>query len=88
MPVIEAQACRLPVACSDIPPLREIAEGAAELFDPTKEDEIAAAVARVLRDPSLRGRNVQAGLRRAKGYTWRRAAERTLAALLDANRHG
>lgn len=85
MPVIEAQACRLPVACSDIPPLREIAAGAAELFDPTKEDEIAAAVARVLRDPALRGRNVQAGLRRAKNYTWRRAAERTLATFLDAN---
>lgn len=87
MPVIEAQACRLPVACSDIPALREIADGAAELFDPTKEDEIAAAVARVLRDPSLRGRNVQAGLRRAKQYTWRRAAELTLAAFLDA-KHG
>ncbi len=85
MPVIEALACRLPVACSDIPPLREIAEGAAEMFDPTKEDEIAAAIARVLRDPALRGRNVQAGLRRAKAYTWRRAAERTLAAFLDAN---
>ena len=88
MPVLEALACRLPVACSDIGPLREIAEGAAELFDPAKEEEIAAAVARILRDPALRGRNVQAGLKRAKGYTWRRAAERTLAALLHARYHG
>ena len=34
MPVIEAMAAGLPVACSDIPPLRETADGVAQFFDP------------------------------------------------------
>ena len=34
MPVLEAMAAGIPVACSDIPPLREVAEGVVEFFDP------------------------------------------------------
>ena len=38
MPVLEAMAAGIPVACSDIPPLREVAGDAALFFDPLDED--------------------------------------------------
>src|SRR5579885_1722998 len=37
MPVLEAMAAGIPVACSDIPPLREIADGCAVFFDPLSD---------------------------------------------------
>jgi glycosyltransferase involved in cell wall biosynthesis len=81
MPVLEAMAAGLPVACSDIPPLREVAGDAALFFDPTKEDEIALALERIVTDCPLRARLAQAGPERAREFSWGRAAEETLAAL-------
>jgi glycosyltransferase involved in cell wall biosynthesis len=80
MPVIEAMAAGVPVACSDIAPLREVAGGAAALFDPLSVDSIAAAVRRVLAEPGWR----EAGRRQVEGFTWRRAAEATLSVLARA----
>ncbi len=86
IPVIEAMAAGLPVACSDIPVLREVAGDGAIFFDPLSVDRIAEAVARVLSDAALRNQLVERGRIRAEGLTWRAAAERTLAALLEVGR--
>ena len=86
IPVIEAMAAGLPVACSDIPVLRETAEDGAIFFDPLSVDQIAEAVSRVLSDAALRNQLVERGRVRAAGLTWRAAAERTLAALLEVGR--
>ena len=48
---MEALACRLPIVLSDIPPHRELLEGwsrAGEVVEPTDEDELGGAIARVL----------------------------------------
>ena len=82
MPVLEALAAGIPVACSDIAPLRELAGEAALFFDPLDEDAIAAALDRVISDQPLRRDLAAAGPERARPFTWRRAAEQTLAALL------
>ena len=84
MPVLEAMAAGIPVACSDIPPLREVAGDAALYFDPLDEDEIASAIERIMTDAALQERLAQAGRERARGFTWRKSAEQTLAALLDS----
>ena len=84
MPVAEALAAELPVVCSDIPPLREIADGCAYFFDPRSADELAGALERVLLDPFTRKKQVLEGRRRAESLTWTRAAERTLAVFLAA----
>ncbi len=86
IPVIEAMAAELPVACSDIPVLREVAGDGAIFFDPLSVDRIAEAVMRVLSDAALRNQLVDRGRIRAEGFTWRAAAERTLAALLEVGR--
>ncbi len=86
MPVAEALAAGLPVACSDIPPLRAIASGAAQFFDPFSTDDIRETLSELLKKPELRQANAAAGRRKAKVFTWRRAAEKTLAVFLEAGR--
>ncbi|MCB1021145.1 MAG: glycosyltransferase family 4 protein [Acidobacteria bacterium] len=86
MPVAEALAGGLPVVCSDIPPLRGTADGCAAFFDPESDEALADALRSTLADSEARAERVEAGLERAKGFTWRRAAERTLRVFLEAAR--
>jgi glycosyltransferase involved in cell wall biosynthesis len=80
MPVLEAMAARVPVACSDIPPLREIADGCAFFFDPRDLKQMREAILRALEDDSL----VEAAQRRAAQFTWENAARTTLDYLKQA----
>jgi glycosyltransferase involved in cell wall biosynthesis len=82
MPVLEAMAAGVPVACSDIPPLREVAGDAALFFDPLSEDAIAAALDRIVTDEALRARLAKEGPERARAFTWERAARETSTAML------
>jgi glycosyltransferase involved in cell wall biosynthesis len=82
MPVLEALAAGIPIACSNIPPIKEVARDAALFFDPLDEESIAAAVDRILTDSHLREKLIQVGPERARPFTWKRAAEETLKALL------
>ncbi len=81
MPVLEAMAAGIPVACSDIPPLREVAGDGALFFDPLDEDAIAKALDRITSDQVVRKQLADAGPKRARDFTWTRTAELTLAAL-------
>jgi glycosyltransferase involved in cell wall biosynthesis len=84
MPVLEALAAGIPLACSDIPPLREVAGEAALFFDPLSEDAIASALDRIAGDEAVRCKLAREGRERARSFTWKRAAEMTLNALLDS----
>lgn len=86
MPVLEAMAAGVPVACSDIAPLRELAGAAAVYFDPYSRESIAGAVREMLADAELRRRSVELGRENAANFTWPRAAEQTLAILREATR--
>jgi glycosyltransferase involved in cell wall biosynthesis len=81
MPVLEAMAAGIPVACSEILPLREVAGDAALFFDPLNDDAIAGALEQIVTDVPLRARLTHAGPERAREFTWGRAARETLAAL-------
>ena len=78
LPVLEAMACGVPVVCSDIPVLHEIAEGVAIFADPNSADSFAAAMLAALDHTREEGR-VQHGIERAQQFSWRRAAEDTIA---------
>jgi glycosyltransferase involved in cell wall biosynthesis len=84
MPVLEAMAAGVPVACSDIAPLREVAGPAAIYFDPSSPDSMTGAVHQLLGDAELRRRLIELGRENASHFTWPRAAEQTLAILRDA----
>jgi glycosyltransferase involved in cell wall biosynthesis len=78
MPVLEAMAAGVPVACSDIPPLREVAGDAALFFDPLAESAISEALDRVVGDAVLRAELSRKGRERARAFTWERSALETL----------
>jgi len=78
LPVLEAMARGVPVACSNTSSLPEVAGDAALLFDPTDERAIATSLRRLLEDEQLRERLVARGLARAREFTWERTARLTL----------
>lgn len=86
LPVLEAMRRGVPVACSDASALPEVAGDAALMFDPNQPAELAAAVTRLLRDRDLAGELAARGRARAAEFTWRRAAEATLASF-ERSRH-
>jgi glycosyltransferase involved in cell wall biosynthesis len=80
LPVLEAMARGLPVACSGRGSLAEVAGDAALRFDPESEPAIAAAIERLLEDPAEAGRLRAAGLARVTQFSWTATAAGTLAA--------
>lgn len=75
LPVIEAMLRGLPVACSRIPALTEIAGDAALTFDPGSEQQAVEAILRLLQDRELAQRLAQRGRQQAASYAWRRTGE-------------
>jgi glycosyltransferase involved in cell wall biosynthesis len=78
LPLLEAMARGVPVACSNTSSLPEVAGEAALLFDPREETQIAEALRRILTDGELRGRLRALGRARAQLFTWERTARLTL----------
>jgi glycosyltransferase involved in cell wall biosynthesis len=74
MPVLEAMAAGVPVACSDIPPLREIARSTVHFFDPTNDREMRDALL-LLASGKI---STEAAQRRAAQFTWEKSARVTL----------
>jgi hypothetical protein len=65
LPVVEAMATGVPVACSKTTSLPEVAAGAALLFDPRIPEEIAGCMVQLATDEALRPRLAAAGRERA-----------------------
>ena len=78
LPVLEAMACGTPVVAAPEPALREVAGEAALYAEP---GELADALRRAVRDHD---RLAAAGLERAKAFSWRETARRTLEVYRDA----
>ena len=78
LPVLEAMARGVPVACSASGPFSEVVGDAALLFDPEAPREIAEAVRRLVADGALRERLVAAGRERLTRFSWARTAHETV----------
>jgi glycosyltransferase involved in cell wall biosynthesis len=78
LPVIEALARGVPVACSDIPVLREVGGDYVRPFDPDDPPGAAAAIDGAIDDPFLGG--AEAARAYGRSFTWERAARETFAA--------
>jgi glycosyltransferase involved in cell wall biosynthesis len=74
MPVLEALSRGVPVACSDLPVLREVSGGLARTFDPDDAPGAAAAIADAMRDSSATAVDGPAWAAR---FTWEAAAQAT-----------
>ncbi|GEM_PF-37542 len=77
LPVLEAMAMGVPVVSSRAPSLPEVVGEAGALFDPRNPADLASTLRLLLDDPGKRARMARAGRRRAKAFSWKRAAEET-----------
>lgn len=78
MPVIEAMACGVPVACSNTSSLPEVAGESGLMFDPYSVENITETLRRLLTDQELRMELRQKGLDWAAQFSWDTCARNTL----------
>lgn len=88
LPVIEAMACGAPVLASNRGSLPEVTGDAGILFDPTSEEDLSAALVRVLTDERVRSAYVPAGRRRADTFSQAEMARLTYAVYREALEDG
>jgi glycosyltransferase involved in cell wall biosynthesis len=74
LPIVEAMDRDVPVACSDIPVLREVGGDVPRYFDPHDPTGVAAAIEAAIAEAPER---VPRGRERAAGYSWAEAARGT-----------
>ncbi len=75
LPLVEAMACDTPVLSSNTSCLPEVAGEAALLVDPYSEQDIAAGMEALYRDPNLVRALVSKGRVQRKKFSWDQAAE-------------
>jgi glycosyltransferase involved in cell wall biosynthesis len=73
-PILEAYSVGLPVACSDVPSLREVVGTAALTFDPRRPDDLARQLRRIWEDDGLRRELAERGRAYSCQYSWERTA--------------
>jgi glycosyltransferase involved in cell wall biosynthesis len=81
IPVLEAQACGVPVMTSNNSSLPEVAGDAALLVDPTDVDAIAEAMRQLAADADLRASLVERGFANVRRFSWEKCARETLEVL-------
>ena len=84
LPVVEAMACGTPVLTSSTSALQEIAGGYAYLVDPLDVDAIARGIVLLTTDTKVRSDFIELGRKRARDFSWDKAAERTLEVYAEA----
>jgi glycosyltransferase involved in cell wall biosynthesis len=75
---LEAMTCGTPVIASNTSALPEVVGDAAVLIDPHDIDGLTVAMWRVLTEKQLRDDLICKGLKRAKQFSWEKAAQKTL----------
>jgi alpha-1,3-rhamnosyl/mannosyltransferase len=80
LPVLEAMAAGAPVICSNVASLPEVGGGAVKYVDPLNQEAIRQALIELLESDALLPQMRQAGLKRAREFTWSRTVQSTVAA--------
>ena len=77
VPIVEAFASGVPVIASNTTAMPEVCGGAAAaLVDPADAQEIAEAMKQLESDEAVRNRAIEAGLARAKEFSWDNTAKK------------
>ena len=79
MPPLEAMACGTPVVTSNSSSLPEVVGEAGVMVSPHDAEGFAKAIMRLLDDADLAADLRERGIAQAQRFTWKQAAERTLA---------
>jgi glycosyltransferase involved in cell wall biosynthesis len=84
MPVLEAMASGVPVACSNTSSLPEVAGDAASYFDPQDERALEASLEALISDSVLRQDLRERGFARAAAFSWRSSVDLSFAVFHQA----
>ena len=79
LPALEAMACGTPTVLARGTSLPEVGGTAAAYFEPGNADELATVMESLIEGETLRDAHRDAGIIRAKEFSWRRSAEETAA---------
>jgi glycosyltransferase involved in cell wall biosynthesis len=79
----EAMACGTPLLCSNSTAMPEIAQDAAQYFDPHIREELVSGLRRFAGDTQLKTQLRQKGFERVKAFSWDATAENTMAIYRD-----
>jgi len=82
IPLLEAMASKVPVACSDIPVLHEVAGDSVLYFDPDDVVDISAVLDKYMKDAELRDKMINKGYYRCQDFSWTKSAKETLEYIL------
>ncbi|MCR4324903.1 MAG: glycosyltransferase family 4 protein [Candidatus Curtissbacteria bacterium] len=83
IPVIEAQACGVPVSVSETSSLPEVVDKSGFTFDPEKVPEITSSLLVLLTDDKLRSMLIEKGFKNVKRFSWEKCAKETLKILVS-----
>ncbi len=79
IPPLEAMSQNVPVLCSDIPSLREIAGDGALFFDLNNLDDFSKKLYAISMDNNFRSELIRLGKARISFFSWKKSAEKILA---------
>ncbi|MFA6513750.1 MAG: glycosyltransferase family 1 protein [Patescibacteria group bacterium] len=83
IPILQALACGVPTAVSDIPVFEEVAADAVLYFNHNDKKSISEAMARLIIDKKLSAELVAKGLKQVQNFSWEKCARETLAEILN-----
>lgn len=84
IPLLEAQACGVPVACSRVSSIPEVAGDAAVYFDPKNEEDMVEKLNQLLTVSNLREKLRQKGLENVKKFSWEACAKKVIKTIEEA----
>jgi glycosyltransferase involved in cell wall biosynthesis len=84
LPILEAQACGVPVLCSNCTSLPEVAGEGAVLCDPYSAEDIAAGMMKIFMNPDLRENLIKQGYENIKRFSWEKSARQILGILKNS----
>ena len=79
IPLIEAMVCGAPVITSNTSSMPEVVGDAGLLIDPNRVEDLKSKLEMLLSEPALRSRMKEAGLERARAFSWAKSARETRA---------
>jgi glycosyltransferase involved in cell wall biosynthesis len=78
LPILEAQACGVPVVTSDVSSMPEIGGQGAAYVDPLDIEDIKKTIRKVFYDNEVRKNLIKEGLKNVKQFTWEKTVEQTI----------